>query len=95
MKEPTRQFLRDQLEAMDNAQPMTVYCALCPEWRAEGTSAEARAAAEAHRAEEHPEIINKRKIVRKRRSFSQSMTEERQAEIEEERRKRMRALGIA
>ena len=91
----TRQFLNDQLEKIDNAQPMTVYCALCPEWRAVGTASEARAAAEKHRAEEHPEILNKRKVVRKRRSFSQAMTEERQAEIEEERRKRMRALGIA
>jgi len=94
-KEATRQYLTEQLEAMDNAQQMIVYCVHCPEWKAEGTALEARAAAEAHRTEEHPELRNSRKIVRKRRSFSQSMTEEREAEIEEERRKRMRALGIA
>lgn len=88
-------YLYDQLQQTADSQPMTVYCALCPEWRAEGTAEATRAASVAHRAEHHPELTNKRRIVRKRRSFSQSMTEEREEQIEEERRKRMRALGIS
>jgi len=95
MSEVTMQYLRDQLEETANAQPMTVYCALCPRWKAAGTAAEARAASETHRQQEHPELLSKRKIVRKRRTFSQAMTADRAAEIEEERRKRMRALGLA
>jgi len=95
VSDPTRQYLQDQLEANANAQPMKVYCSLCPKWEVSGTVAETRAASEKHRAEEHPEIVNRRKVVRKRRMFSQAMTAEREAEIEEERRKRMRALGLA
>lgn len=94
-REPTRQYLSEQLEATANSQPMTVYCNLCPEWKAEGTAEEAREASAAHRSALHPELANKKKVVRKRRAFSQALTVERKEEIEEERRKRMRALGIA
>jgi hypothetical protein len=89
------QYLHDRLEENANSQPMTVYCVLCPKFEFEGTAAEARAASEAHREREHPELLTRRKIVRKKRMFSQAMTEEREAEIEEERRKRMRAFGIS
>lgn len=95
MSDPTMAYMYDQLRASADSQPMKVYCALCPEFMAEGTAEETRAASAEHRSEAHPELTNKRRIVRKRRSFSQSMTEEREAEIEEERRKRMRALGMA
>lgn len=95
MNEPTMQYLNDQLEANANAQPLTVYCSLCPEWEFDGTTAEAQAEAAAHREREHPELLNRRKVVRKKRMFSQAMTQEREAEIEEERRKRMRALGLS
>jgi len=93
-KEPTRQFLNQQLEKTADQQPMTVYCGLCPGWSAEGTAQEARAASEAHRVDKHPELVGKRTIVRKKRIFSQAMSADREAEIEEERRKRMRALGL-
>ena len=80
-KEPTRQYLHEQLQAIEDAQPMTAYCLLCPEW-------------EAHRAEFHPERVSNKKIVRRGRVWSQAMTAEREREIEEERRQRMRTLGI-
>ena len=41
------------------------------------------------------DLVGKKRIVRRRRSFSASMTAERETQIEEERRQRMRALGIA
>lgn len=87
-------YLHEQLRASADRQPMTVYCALCPEWKAEGTAEETRKASVKHRSKKHPELTNKRRIVRKRSSFSQSMTAEREEQIEAERRKRMRTLGL-
>ena len=94
MSEPTFAYMYDKLQTMSDAQQMIVYCALCPKWKASGTAKEARDKAENHRAEEHPELVSKKRVVRKRRSFSSAMTAEREAQIEEERRQRMRALGI-
>ena len=87
-------YLHERLQQSADAQEMKVGCLLCPDWEATGTASEARAAAEEHRADEHPELVG-RKVVRKRRAFSHAMTAEREAQIEEERRQRMRALGIA
>jgi hypothetical protein len=91
--EPTMEFLLGSLQESANAQPMTVFCLHCPKWKATGTAQETRAASEAHRVEEHPELVG-RKVARKKRVFSQAMSAEREAQIEEERRQRMRALGI-
>lgn len=92
--EPNRQYMYEQLQKMDDAAAMTVYCLLCPKWKATGTAAVTRAASEAHRVKHHPELAGKSKVKVKKRMWSQAMTAEREAQIEEERRQRMRALGI-
>ena len=94
--DPPFALMHERLQASANVQPMTVSCLLCPEWegKKDVPAHEARAAAEAHRLEVHPERKTS-KVVRRRRSFSSSMTAEREAQIEEERRQRMRAMGIA
>lgn len=93
--DPPASFLKESLQRNADAQPMTVYCILCPKWSATGTAGETRIASINHRTENHPELLNPRRIVRHKRVFSQKMTAEREAEIEEDRRQRMRALGIA
>jgi hypothetical protein len=92
--DPTFGEMYARLQAMSDAQQMTVYCSLCPEFKVSGPSKKARAQAIAHRNKEHPELVAKARIVKKRRSFSSAMTAEREAQIDEERRQRMRALGI-
>jgi hypothetical protein len=92
--DPTFGEMYERLRAMSDAQQLTVYCALCPDFEVSGPSSEARAQAIAHRNKKHPELATKARIVKKRRSFSSAMTAEREAQIEEERRQRMRALGI-
>ena len=86
-------YLNERLQEVSDQQPMTVYCLHCPRWKATGAAAVVRAASEAHRAKKHPEISVSKK-VRSRRAFSSAMTAEREAQIDEERRQRMRALGI-
>ena len=94
--DPPFQYMHDRLQASADAQELTVSCLLCPKWEGvTGPAETARAAAEAHRVELHPDLVGKKRIVRRRRSFSASMTAERETQIEEERRQRMRALGIA
>lgn len=89
------QTLNENLQESADAQPMSVYCVFCPKWRATGTAAETRAAAEQHRRDEHPETFSKKqKLIRRRRVFSQALTADRQAEIDEERRQRARLLGL-
>jgi len=87
-------YLYERLREVSDAAQMTVYCSLCPKWEATGTAAETRDKARKHRETRHPELATKTKIVRKKRSFSSSLTAEREAQIEEERRQRMRALGL-
>jgi hypothetical protein len=88
-------YMHARLQASADNQPMTVGCLLCPDWPGHtGTAEEARAASEAHREERHPELVG-RKVVRKRRVFSHAMSAEREAQIDEERRQRMRMLGIS
>jgi hypothetical protein len=90
------EFLREQLKGLDDRQPMTVYCLLCPKWKATGTAEETRVAAETHRLETHPEIrVEGKRLVKRRHKFSSSLTADRLAEVEEERRQRMRELGLA
>lgn len=93
--EPTMAYMYERLDAVSNAQQMTVYCTLCPKFKATGTAEETRALAEKHRQKVHPELVNKKRVVRKRRAFSTSMTAEREAQIDEERRQRMRSLGLS
>lgn len=92
--DPPMQYLRDRLQETADAQTMTVYCLMCPDWAATGTAGEARAASETHRKTAHPDLKPGKRTVRKSRVFSQKMTAEREAQIDEERRQRMRALGI-
>jgi hypothetical protein len=92
--DPPFAIMEERLQESADSQQMTAYCAFCPKWQADGTAGEARAAAEQHRKEEHPETFKKH-TVRRRRVFSQALTAEREAEIEEQRRQRMRSLGIA
>lgn len=87
-------YLNERLQQSADAQQMTVGCLLCPDWEVTGSASDARAASEAHRQDKHPELVG-RKVVRKKRVFSHAMSAEREAQIEEERRQRMRALGIA
>jgi hypothetical protein len=94
LAEPTVQYLKDYLQRRDDAQLMTVSCLFCPQWELTAPSQEARAAAASHIAKEHPQVVSRKRIVRRSRVFSQSMTREREEQIEEERRQRMRALGI-
>jgi hypothetical protein len=94
VNEGTIGFLSEYLQSDADAQPMTVYCSLCPKWEASGTAGETRAASQEHRAKKHPELARKG-VVRKRRQWSNAMTEEREAQIDEERRQRMRALGLS
>lgn len=94
--DPPFSFVTQYLENHTKHQPMKIYCALCPEWPgASGTVAEMRALSEQHRSEEHPETFRKSRKLRGKRVFSQALTAERRDEIEEERRQRMRSLGIA
>lgn len=96
MSEPTMEYMREQLAKISDAQPMKVYCQLCPNRPVvgEGTAEQARLAAEQHRTAEHPDVADSKRVTRRRRGvFSQAMTAEREAQIEEERRQRMRALG--
>ena len=94
--EGSKQFLNEWLQESADAQPMTAKCALCPEWEHSGPAVAARAAAEDHRKKEHPELVaTKRGVIRKKRVWSSTLTAEREAEIEEERRQRMRAMGLA
>lgn len=92
--EPTREYLKERLQENANMQPMTVYCGFCPKWSESGTAEVTRALAEAHRLKEHPHIKVSKRIAKKGRAFSTAMSAEREAQIEEERRQRMRALGI-
>ena len=92
--DPPAHVLQDNLQANADAQPATSYCSLCPKWSATGTAKEAREAAEKHRREEHPELLARKKVVRRKRAFSQALSAEREAEIERERRQRMHELGI-
>lgn len=94
MSEPGWGYMWDKLQKTADAQTMTVYCLRCPTWSVTGVAAVTRAAAIAHREKKHPETVNKERVKLKRRAFSKAMTEEREAEIDEERRQRMRALGI-
>ena len=91
--EPSTSYLNQRLAESRDAQPMLGGCALCPEWQAEGTAKEVREAQARHRQERHPETF-RRKSKSRKSPYSRHMTAEREAEIEEDRKRRMRELGI-
>lgn len=94
MKESTREEIEERLRKMEEANPMVIYCRFCPKWKAVGTVKVTREKAEAHRLEKHPDLKISKRNVRRARAFSTAMTAEREAVIDEERRQRMRALGL-
>lgn len=92
--EPSLDLLRERLRENRDAQPLTARCALCPGWEASGTAAEARELALEHRRSIHPETIRPGRGHRVNKKFSRHLTAEREQEINEERRVRIRALGL-
>lgn len=83
-------------QAAYDAFPVTVRCALCPEWIFQGTAAEGRTAALAHRKELHPKLTRKRRAKRHLGNWRQTLPAKEQREIaEEERTRRMFLLGIS
>lgn len=91
--DPPVAYLTERLRAIADAQKMTVYCAHCPEWEFEGTAEAARAASATHRREEHPGVVSITRRVTRRR-ISERLSDEQKAEVEEERRRRLRAQGL-
>lgn len=87
--------LKEWESEWDNRQEMTVSCRMCPEFRVTAPAVTAREAARKHRDDMHPELRDRKPVARKKRVFSQAMTKEREEQINEERRQRMRSLGIA
>lgn len=83
---------REYWQGRADAQPLLTACALCG-WSYQGDAAEARQKAAEHRSEAHPEI----RPTRRRRAaggFRQRLSDEDTAEIELERRRRARQIGI-
>ena len=52
-------YTNEQIDAPYELFPCTTYCAFCPDWAFDGTTAEAREAAREHRRTHHPEIREK------------------------------------
>lgn len=75
-------------------------CAFCPEFFIEGTGAEVRQALADHRARWHPEAQQHTRRRRQKRGdgslypIKQALSEQELAELEDERQRRMRLLGI-
>jgi hypothetical protein len=87
---------RDAEEAARDNATMRTACAFCS-WKFEGTAAECRSEATAHRLQAHPEIIPKR--LRRHRvqlhTFRQhDLDEEDRSDIQRERAKRARLHGV-
>jgi hypothetical protein len=83
----------ERLQASSNRQPMVARCVLCPDWQQAGTAAEARAAQLEHRHEFHPETFRAR-AHRPKRFAWRNLSREQEEQIEEERRERLRSLGM-
>jgi hypothetical protein len=67
----------------------------CPEWEVRGTVEEIEVLAKEHRLVEHPELKPARRRPRANLGkWRSTITEEDSAEINEERAKRLRLLGI-
>jgi hypothetical protein len=75
---------------------MTGYCAFCPDECFEGTAAEVADLAREHRAQAHPELLNWRRKGRRANlaAWRTTLNEQEAEDIEVERTRRMRLLGI-
>lgn len=77
-------------------QPAIGRCSFCPDWIATGTIKEIRELAKAHRRVSHPEIPTRKRrpprpnLVKWRTTLDEDQT----LEIRQERKRRMRQLGI-
>jgi hypothetical protein len=84
--------------AWSRAQPARGGCLFCPDFQPTGTCAEVQEACAEHRASVHPELSKKRRRRRHTFSgltaFSQKLTQEESEEINENRARRLRLLGI-
>jgi hypothetical protein len=80
-------------------QPEVGRCLFCPEWVVEGTADEINLLLLEHRNQHHPEVCEGRRRRRPSRglllSFRQKLNEEQSEEIQIERSRRMRLLGIS
>ena len=92
--EPSFGFLKQNLQRNADAQPLVVSCAFCPGWTVSGSSKETRAAATDHRKQHHPETLRP-KPKRKASVFSRNLSAADEKRVEQERKQRMRALGLA
>lgn len=78
-------------------QPATGSCVLCPKWRVAGTAREVAEFSKAHRELHHPDLKNsrrRRKTMGHLLVFRQHMSEAEVDEVEVERQRRMKLLGI-
>lgn len=79
-------------------QPARGGCLFCPEFQPEGTWSEIKTLTEEHRATVHPECRNRKRSRRPTFSgilaFSQNLTDEEREEIDANRAKRLRILGL-
>ena len=80
-------------------QPAKGGCLFCPDFRPEGTCQEVQDACNEHRARVHPELSKKKRKRRPTYSgilvFSQNLTEDERAEVDQNRARRLRLLGIS
>jgi hypothetical protein len=80
-------------------QPTIGGCLFCPDFKPKGTGVEVKQASADHLATVHPELVGKRRSKRRRSNpaviaFRQSLTEEESEAVDEERRRRLKLLGI-
>lgn len=85
-------------EWVDSLQ-MTVHCSFCPDWSATGTASEVRLVAREHRQTVHPEITiaprrRRRPPSNPARISNRALSEQERDDVESERQRRMRLLGI-
>jgi hypothetical protein len=83
-------------QAILDAQPITVRCALCRQWSFTGKALLAREVAKAHRKDVHPDIKpERRKRMPHLRAFRQpDLTEQDFKEVEDERIRRAFMNGV-
>jgi len=97
-KSKTAREIDDEHRAWALANPAIGGCLFCPKFKPRGTGAEVKELNLRHLEEKHPELVKLRRRRRPRRTgiiaFRQSLTEDESAEIDENRAKRMKLLGI-
>lgn len=86
--------LTERLQQSADQQPLIVRCQFCPDWTFVGTAEKSRTAQLKHREQQHPETLRTRRKQVTKKFAQKNMSAEREAEIHEERRQRMRSLGL-